>query len=474
MEWLEYLRVFHFDKKIRLGCNNDGGYVIAHLDGSYNCYISAGISDEESFSRDFLNKYKLNKFDCFAFDGTIDKYPHQYTQNILFIKNNINDFNDDCNSDLKYLLNKYDNIFLKMDIEGWEYKWLLSINDDELNKFKQIVIEFHGITNDDWNSPHNDKVKCFEKLSKTHYIIHAHANNYGKIYDNIPDVIELTYVNKTYFDYKPSYNIDYLPIPHLDFKNCYIKNEISLNTYPFKEKYTFPKIIHLVHKNYELLKKSSEQWKDLNPEYSIELYDDERCRQILIEKFGQLYCDIFDFIKDGPIKCDFFRVCILYLSGGIYVDADVKPLVPISQFIDDDLDFATCISYNYNNQYNNFFYNPQFILSKKYDENLYNVIRKYINYYINKIEYSYWSWSICELMEKINDFELSINSDNIFTYNNKKYKFFTENIYNNQDKFVYNFSNFDYQEYFSKYSNALSYAYVTYKNYIIFENFANK
>jgi len=257
--------------------------------------------------------------------------------------------------------------------------------------------------------------------------------------------------------------IDYLCINH--------KNHKSIDLI---EKIHFPKIIYLVHKNYELLKKSSEQWKDLNPEYTIELYDDKRCRQILIEKFGQLYCDIFDFIKDGPIKCDFFRVCILYLCGGIYVDADVKPLVPISQFIDDDLDFATCISYNYNHQYNNFLYNPQFILSKKYDENLYNIIHKYINYYINKIEYSYWSWSICKLMEKITDFELSINSDNIFTYNNKKYKFFTENIYNNKDKFVYYFSNFDCQEYFSKYSNVVSYAYVTYKNYIIFENFGNK
>jgi len=43
MNNLELLRVYHFDKKIRCGLNSDGGYVIAELDGDYDCYISAGI-----------------------------------------------------------------------------------------------------------------------------------------------------------------------------------------------------------------------------------------------------------------------------------------------------------------------------------------------------------------------------------------------------------------------------------------------
>ena len=248
--------------------------------------------------------------------------------------------------------------------------------------------------------------------------------------------------------------IDFLCINHKLIKNTH-----------------FPKIIHLVDKNYELLEKSNEQLKTLNPEYTIELYDDDRCRKTLFENFGQLYSDIFDFIKDHPIKHDFFKVCVLYLYGGIYLDANIKPLVPISEFIDDDLDFATFISYNYNY---NWPYNTQFILSKKFDENLYNIVNKYVNYYINKIDYSYCKWCLYKLMEKINDFELNVNSDNIFTYNNKKYKFFIENIVNYKDNVVYNFKNYNYQEYTSKYSNTVSAAYITYKNSVIFENFTNK
>jgi hypothetical protein len=86
MNNLELLQVYNFDKKIRCGTDEDGGYVIAELDGEYDCYISAGISDEESFSRDFINKYNINKNNSYGFDGTINNYPYQYTENIQFIK----------------------------------------------------------------------------------------------------------------------------------------------------------------------------------------------------------------------------------------------------------------------------------------------------------------------------------------------------------------------------------------------------
>ena len=120
-----------------------------------------------------------------------------------------------------------------MDIEGGEYPWSLQIDETELNKFKQIVIEFHGITNDGWNSNYNDKVKCLEKLSKTHYIVHAHGNNHGEVFNGVPDVIELTYVNKKYFDSIPELNTQPLPIANLDFSNIPNSNDINLNFYPF-------------------------------------------------------------------------------------------------------------------------------------------------------------------------------------------------------------------------------------------------
>jgi hypothetical protein len=235
MNNLDLLKVYKFDKKIRLGVNTDGGYVLADLDTNYDCYISAGIFNEESFSRDFINKYNTNKNNNYGFDGTINEYPYNYTTNIQFIKKNINSFNNDNNSNLSFLTNKYNNIFLKMDIEGGEYPWLLQIDEKQLNKFKQIVIEFHGITNDGWGCKNSQKAICLEKLAKTHFIIHAHGNNYGSVVNGIPDVIELTYVNKNYFNSVPEFNQKPLPIPNLDFSNSGL-SDINLNFYPFVTK----------------------------------------------------------------------------------------------------------------------------------------------------------------------------------------------------------------------------------------------
>jgi hypothetical protein len=229
----ELLKVYNFEKKVRYGANSDGGYVIADLDGGYDCYISAGISYEESFSRDFIDKYNMNENNSFGFDGTIDNYPSHYTNKISFIKKNINNFNDDNNTNLSFLTESYNNIFLKIDIEGGEYKWLLGIDENQLNKFKQIVIEFHGVNDDSWGCNYSDKIKCLEKISKTHYIVHAHGNNNSSIINNVPCVIELTYVNKNYFNSTPEFNEEPLPIFNLDFPNRFNCDDINLNFYPF-------------------------------------------------------------------------------------------------------------------------------------------------------------------------------------------------------------------------------------------------
>ncbi len=252
MSCLDLLRVYHFDtsKKIRLGVNTDGGYVIADIGGAegaeggaYDCYISAGVSNEESFTRDFLERYSsscsLNETNCFAFDGTIEAYPTQYTDKITFFKKNIGGGAEDVDleTNLLFLLNKYSRVFLKMDIEGGEYPWLMRMTADDLRKIKQLVIEFHGITGAGWGHSFEDKWACIKKLSETHYIVHAHGNNYGPILSHIPDVIELTCIEKSYFsDGVPALNKSPLPILGVDFANCSRRHDIDLNVYPFVSK----------------------------------------------------------------------------------------------------------------------------------------------------------------------------------------------------------------------------------------------
>lgn len=233
MKIKDYLNVFHFSKKIRLGNKHDGGYVIGLIDGEYDCYISAGVSDEESFSRDFIKYYNMNKNNSFAFDGTIINYPKQYTEDITFIRKNINSFFDSKNANLLFFMKNFKNIFLKMDIEGSEYNWLLNTSENDLLSFKQIVMEFHGINDNSWGASYNDKINCFKKLSNTHYMVHIHGNNHSGVQNGIPDVIEATFIRKDCFDTEPELNNINLPIHNLDFP-CYpARPDYNLSFPPF-------------------------------------------------------------------------------------------------------------------------------------------------------------------------------------------------------------------------------------------------
>ena len=230
---LDLLEVYEFNTKLRYGQNGDGGYVIGQLKTPYDCYISAGVSDEESFSRDFIESVNFTRENSFAFDGTIESYPYRYTEKITFIKKNIGATNDTHTTNLSFLTDKYSNIFLKMDIEGGEFPWLLSLTQTTLNKFKQIVIELHGILDNSWGSSYSNKVKCLEKFKATHYLIHAHGNSGAGTTNSIPNVIELTFVRKDYFTEIPRLNTQPLPIKNLDYPNSWTDNEINLTMYPF-------------------------------------------------------------------------------------------------------------------------------------------------------------------------------------------------------------------------------------------------
>lgn len=175
----------------------------------------------------------MNEYNSFAFDGTISGYPYQYTTNIAFIRKNIHSINDNGNTNLFGLIEKYNNIFLKMDIEGGEYPWIQSLSEEQLQRFGQIVIEFHGITNNGWGCLYGDKIQCLQKLANTHYIVHAHGNNYSHVCNDIPDVIELTYINKKLFSDPLTKNTVALPIRGVDFANNPHVGDYNLNFYPF-------------------------------------------------------------------------------------------------------------------------------------------------------------------------------------------------------------------------------------------------
>ena len=286
----EIFKVYKFDNKIRVGPNTDSGCVIGHLDINYDCYISAGISENDAFTLEFMKKYNIPKEKIFYFDGTIENIPSNLQDKVTFYKKKISSTNTDITSNLTYYCQTYDKIFLKMDIEGSEWEWLSFMDENKLNKFVEIVIEFHGFTNasynnnctmHDFNCSYIQKLRCLEKLNKTHYLIHAHGNNWDMVSQNrVPNVMEFVYINKNQFVGIPELNQETLPIKGLDFPNNKYCTDIDLNFYPFVHEKTNPFLIDIVDK-YEYTREDyiniQEQLNKKNIDSILEnLYDTQK------------------------------------------------------------------------------------------------------------------------------------------------------------------------------------------------------
>jgi mannosyltransferase OCH1-like enzyme len=177
-----------------------------------------------------------------------------------------------------------------------------------------------------------------------------------------------------------------------------------------------PKVIFLSYKTKDIPSYIIPNLIRLNPKYEIQLYDDDDCRQFLFENYSQEYVDLFNFLKDGPIKSDFWRVCILYKYGGVYCDIDVELLVPLDEIIEKDVSFLTCNSLNGD-------LNPHLIMTVKNHPLLLSCINTYLQKYRNNIPYDYEEYSIVHIMYNY--------------YTNILNKNINEGIYMDNDKRIY-------------------------------------
>lgn len=161
----------------------------------------------------------------------------------------------------------------------------------------------------------------------------------------------------------------------------------------------YPRVIFMCNKTIsEAEKDKASQWKDMNPAFDVELYDDTKIREFLLSEYGARYVKTFDFIQHGPIRADFWRLCVLYKHGGFYSDIDNVPLVPLSTFIESDVDLVTCSSYW------RYKFNPNFIAVSQPGN---FIMKKCIDWYLNKHARTksyqnnvkcYWEWSIMQAM----------------------------------------------------------------------------
>lgn len=242
---LEELTVYYIHReKRRIGNIHDGGYVINMLPGSYDMFISGGISNDISFEEQLLELYP--GLTCYAFDGTIPSLPKD-SKNIVFHQKNLGTYETDTTSNLDGYIRNYKNIFLKIDIEGHEFRLLPSLYENgHMERFKQIVIEIHSPSDIHLNPDYyptlqdidNDFMfKCLCRLNETHILAHFHANNgcpIAKFGDTeVPHVFELTYVRN---DLADRIEKNKIPLPmDIDSKNISSNNDYYFDKPPYCE-----------------------------------------------------------------------------------------------------------------------------------------------------------------------------------------------------------------------------------------------
>ena len=164
------------------------------------------------------------------------------------------------------------------------------------------------------------------------------------------------------------------------------------------------------------------------------------CEHFLLTEYSVFHCNVFKFIRDGPIKSDFWRLCILYKYGGIYVDADIHPLISINKFLIPGADFVTCITKSNRN------FNPHFIAAKKKEHILKRCIYEYIALYkFKKHLYEYWKWSVVHIFNKVLNPLRNPNIQTV-TFKKKKFQFLIEQT----DSHLHNPSLHDYYCTFKK------------------------
>ena len=223
---------------IRLGGNNDGGYLVPNdLEDITACY-SPGIDKMIEFERDCAQRGMA----LYLIDGSIEK-PEIPSVKFHFLKKFIGSVNNKELTTLESWVKSskaYDDksdYILQADIEGHEYEMILSTPSDLLSRFRIMVFEFHWV--EMWINKDFFKIveSVMNKILENHVCVHIHPNNHGGYIKHngivLPRLLEFTfYRNDRLLSEESIKSIKDFP-NQLDQPNVPVKKDIYLSSHWF-------------------------------------------------------------------------------------------------------------------------------------------------------------------------------------------------------------------------------------------------
>ena len=257
---LNYLIPNKVNDLIRLGNNRDAGYVVSKSAlNNCNCLISLGMAENFTIEEDFIklsDDKKIHMYDHTINDMYFYKRIYKSVKRLLYFKSNfknilskLKDFKNYQkiinNNRIKHFKEKIglsgvdkitsltkvisrldtnDKIFLKSDIEGDEFKFLKDLSNQS-DKIHLMVVEFHFL-----DKNREQFKETIIELRKNFHLIHLHGNNYSSYCDDgLPKVLEISFLNKKYYNVKDgTYNLSF-PINNLDFPNIEHEKDLEFS-----------------------------------------------------------------------------------------------------------------------------------------------------------------------------------------------------------------------------------------------------
>ena len=247
---------------IRVGKNGDGGYVVSKSDlENIDLILSFGLDADWSFEKEirkitrapihiYDHSVSLLFFFLLAFKSIIrfiqNPIKNYYRLsgifkiisyiNFFYLKNNTHykqmiypsilkkDFFNNHLIDFNSIINQinFKNIFLKIDIEGFEYRILDQILKNQ-NKLKAIVMEFHNC-----DLFENRILEFIKKLNLN--LVHVHVNNFSPPNQkNFATSIELSFSSISIDKKDDNLNSRTYPLAGLDYPNNLMEVDQNIN-----------------------------------------------------------------------------------------------------------------------------------------------------------------------------------------------------------------------------------------------------
>ena len=187
-------------RKVRLGGSHDGGYVCLDDFNEMAGALSLGVGRDSTWDAAIADRGLI----VYQYDHTITAPPTVHA-NFRFNRRKIAADADGESESIESILannrlSRSHSVIMKIDIEHDEWPAFAATPADALDKFAQVICEFHGferVTDDQW---FGRAFNVLKKLNDRFSVVHVHANNYGPILaiGNLlfPSVLEVTYANK--------------------------------------------------------------------------------------------------------------------------------------------------------------------------------------------------------------------------------------------------------------------------------------